>query len=69
MYAIRSYYDLLEGVEILRNDGYQEIVYREGITLGISNFSRITSYNVCYTKLLRRNFPEGSLLGVLQDLG
>ncbi len=30
--------DLLEGVEILRNDGYQEIVYREGITLGISNF-------------------------------
>ena len=31
----------------------------EGISLGdFSDFTRITSYNVCYTKLLRLLFPQ-----------
>ena len=46
MYAIRSYYGLLEGARALANDF---TVVGEVRGLGL----RITSYNVCYTKLLR----------------
>ena len=42
MYAIRSYYD---GEVLSFLDTYDEI--------DLANKSRITSYNVCYTKLLR----------------
>ena len=53
MYAIRSYYDRLRR-------GVQQRAYRpfrkeqgDGESPG-----RITSYNVCYTKLLRTAFPK-----------
>ena len=54
MYAIRSYYAYASTINVkndlpnlpdLKNE--QELFY----------FSRITSYNVCYTKLLRREVP------------
>ena len=64
MYAIRSYYASLQFGDILNLVGRLEAI--EAVTSVVGNtqqklqqvqmlpvFIRITSYNVCYTKLLR----------------
>ena len=67
MYAIRSYYDFSESQAIEYVEDYYDFYNAdhkaENIRVRrISNnvfkvsLSRITSYNVCYTKLLRKNF-------------
>ena len=53
MYAIRSYYGFQEAVEALNR----------AVTIDPRNYdawfmSRITSYNVCYTKLLRLRIDD-----------
>ena len=53
MYAIRSYYDqenLIKCAMEEQSAGGAEILKAMH---EISNITRITSYNVCYTKLLR----------------
>ena len=62
MYAIRSYYGVNENVKnVLKNNGIENLLGSENICSNINEaiekskliLSRITSYNVCYTKLLR----------------
>ena len=55
MYAIRSYYEVAE-----LGAGYTYLLSRAGVTGAetragkpVGPLLRITSYNVCYTKLLR----------------
>ena len=62
MYAIRSYYVLvLDSTNItISSNNFHDL--KTGLSVGRSEyvavtFSRITSYNVCYTKLLRDRFP------------
>ena len=61
MYAIRSYYDigsitidedLMETADLLENEKVQIVNNNNGARLE-TYVIRITSYNVCYTKLLR----------------
>ena len=49
MYAIRSYYEGLDNFKYM-----EELRYRDSLDF------RITSYNVCYTKLLRTNITMGN---------
>ena len=60
MYAIRSYYDFGGKIAFLFLDPFTELeanklleFYRRADLFGKSVDNRITSYNVCYTKLLR----------------
>ena len=53
MYAIRSYYDLLSDYVynlVVENGG---MPVETPVMYDLQNNARITSYNVCYTKLLR----------------
>ena len=45
--------------EVITNEDYYKIDYRKNET--IKEVSRITSYNVCYTKLLRENQTLASI--------
>ena len=47
MYAIRSYYEPISGT------AYETVVTALRSALSRMSAARITSYNVCYTKLLR----------------
>ena len=51
MYAIRSYYVKLKEGVILEMQANSRIVVEDAN--GRQGYLRITSYNVCYTKLLR----------------
>ena len=71
MYAIRSYYDIiLMDIEMKFLNGMEaaeqiRAVDKDVVIIFITNmpqyaikgYARITSYNVCYTKLLRKNLP------------
>ena len=72
MYAIRSYYDARR---IARHDLVERVATRERLvgcnrnrrTRRQSSESRITSYNVCYTKLLRIAADEALAGGYALD--
>ena len=53
MYAIRSYYDRVKYAKILFDRVSLLPKDYDYILVGDFNSNRITSYNVCYTKLLR----------------
>ena len=58
MYAIRSYYDWIypDYDNCLYANGYEYVIQAGDVvevSAAGSTVSRITSYNVCYTKLLR----------------
>ena len=70
MYAIRSYYEVLTlmemGVDIFQGWFFAKAVPEESglpdvrgeLARVADAFRRITSYNVCYTKLLRHFFSR-----------
>ena len=55
MYAIRSYYETSAVLkyDVLNEEQYRTLVQRYGDSGFSAEMGRITSYNVCYTKLLR----------------
>ena len=74
MYAIRSYYVVLsflaDAIGEIEDTGLQEEIKRgiendtlfEDLAEELERGSRITSYNVCYTKLLRGSHGSPSLI-------
>ena len=55
MYAIRSYYEILVSVGD-KVEEEQSLITVEGDKASMEVPARITSYNVCYTKLLRAGY-------------
>ena len=63
--ALQEQYPL---IDIIRATQKVEKIFKEKFDAGKGFIHfRITSYNVCYTKLLRNPFPETVLPGSLTD--
>ena len=66
MYAIRSYYDgesfcglMARETDTLKKEALKMLIFSgQGCSHKYGPHPRITSYNVCYTKLLRYSLPN-----------